>query len=116
MKNDKKHIKYVEKKRRLESMIDEIKYPLAVSTKKVLFSELISPYDIQLPLLNDFLKEYDEETDPYVMNKALSYTVRQIKMRNWKDNNGFDVEDKFYYFKKTLLNNIQTVKDNEGIA
>lgn len=116
MSNAKKQIKYLEKKRRLESMIAEVKYPLAQATKQVLFSELVSVYDTQLPIFNDFLKETEEANDPYVINKALSYTVRQIKMRDWKDNNDFEVADKFYYFKKTLLNNIQRVKENEGIA
>lgn len=108
-------IKYKDKIREINSIIEKLPFELCYSSKVVLTSYLFSPYDKQLPILNEFLKEIEaEERDMFkeVYCKALSYTIGKIKENDWHDQNGCEINDKFRYFKNSLLSNISRVKKN----
>ena len=108
-------IKYKDKKQVINSLIAKIPFKTCHSTDVVLYSEIFSPNDPMLSILDSYLSELEEkENDMYkeVVAKALSYTISRIKMSCWTDQNGCLINDKFHYFKNSLNSNIERVKKN----
>ena len=108
-------IKYKDKIQKIDSLVENLPFKACYSCKVVLTSDLFSPYDVQLPLINEFLEEIeDEERSMFkeIYSKALSYTIAKIKENDWHDQNGCEINDKFRYFKSSLLSNIKRVKQN----
>lgn len=108
-------IKYEDKKRMIESLIAKLPFKTCHSTDVVLYSEIFSPNDPVLPIIDSYLSELEEqEKDMYkeVLGKALSYTIHKIKECCWFDQNGCEIIDRFHYFKNSLNSNVSRVKRN----
>jgi hypothetical protein len=74
--------------------------------KVLIDNNIVEGTEEWVPVLNDFLyvmiKEYEKE----VVSKAIYYTIKRINKINWKDELGFNIENKEKYLEETILNNI----------
>lgn len=84
-----------------------------VLTKDIIKRKYIKSNDIELvkydKFFNNILKEYD--IDDVVI--ILHYVIKSVKRRQFKDENGKKIDNKFGYLKKSILENIDKFKNNE---
>jgi len=87
---------------------DKQKFPLI---KELINRNFIDKDDLDIPKYYDLLNELLEEYEYYDVVKVCGYIADK-----WKDNNGFDenglpIENKYGYFKTSLINNLEKINN-----
>ena len=74
---------------------------------------LIKVHDINNEKINDLLIESRKNYRSSKLYDAVRYTINQLHKNKWQDGKGKMVVDKFQYFKKSLMFNLERIESNE---
>lgn len=96
--------KQKEKINDIEIAIKKIPYEICYYTEVILKNGLIETTDLELPLFDEFLRKVEKCPNKKIIRKVISYNVGRILRREWKDGKDFDVEEKFVYFRRAIIN------------
>lgn len=95
----------IDKTQDLDSSCEEIKH--SILTKELIRRNYISEDDSSSFLFDDFFKQLIKEGYHYKDLLIMSnYVVSRIKENNFKDENGYEIQNKYGYFKNSLISNI----------
>ena len=83
----------------------------------------INENDTQIFYYDDLFKKLLEEDNSYKdLLQIIHYIIPRVKARDFKDEDGNPIQNKFGYFKNAIISNIQRLDidigelwDNEGI-
>lgn len=82
-------------------------------TKIIIKENYISEYDAELFKYNNLFEELIKKYDYEVILKITWYIIRHTDGNNFLDEEGNVIENKFGYFKTSMLNNINKLINNE---
>ena len=105
--------KQKEKINDIEIAIKKIPYEICYYTEVILKNGLIDTSDLELPLYDDFLRKVEKCPSKQIIRKVISYNVGRILRNEWKDANGFDIEEKFVYFRRAIIHGFISQDVNE---
>ena len=87
-----------------------------VLTQELFNLEYITPEDNSSFLFDDLFKEYiDKKISHKKIYFAIHYIVPNVVKRNFKDDNGKDIENKYAYLKKSLDTNLNRKREYEEL-
>ena len=75
---------------------------------------LIKVHDINNEKINDLLIESRKNYRSRKLYEAVRYTINQLHKNKWQDGKGKMVVDKFNYFKKSLMFNLERIESNQN--
>ena len=91
-----------------QDKIDKSKTPLVLELVR---RDYIDEYDIDIDRYNDLFNELLKTYDFVQIKIALCYIVKHWKNNNKLDNDDKPIEDKFNYFKESIINNLIKLTD-----
>ncbi len=91
-----------------QDKIDKSKTPLVWELVR---RDYINEYDIDIDRYNDLFNELLETYDFVQIKIALCYIVKHWKNNNKLDNDDKPIEDKFNYFKESIINNLTKLNE-----
>lgn len=104
LKNNNK-IDKIDKTQDLIGSCEEIKH--SILTRELIKRNYIDEDDSSSFLFDDLFKQLIKEGYHYKDLLIMSnYVVSRIKSNNFKDENGYDIQNKYGYFKNSLISNI----------
>lgn len=97
------------------AVIDSKSFPFTMNyyLKVLIDHNVVKGTEEWIALLNDFLYVMIKEHDKEAVRKAIYYTIKRIDKNQWKDELGFNIENKESYLEETIFNNI-LYNENEG--
>lgn len=108
MTKEEKLIKQRDKKDKINAAISKIPFPICYYTEVIIKAELIETTDLELQCYDNFFRQLiEEKTDPYILNKAISYVSNNIIRNEWKDGRGFPITNKYTYFRNAVISGIR---------
>ena len=113
MAKENKKTKHIEKIIDINEAIKKIPFPICYYTEVILRAGLIEPTDIQLPCYEKFLSRLEKEANMENLQKVLSYNVHRILNRKWIDGSGFNVSNRYTYFRNSVLSGFARLKADE---
>ena len=78
-----------------------------VFLKELIKRNFINSNDINIPKYNDLLEELSQEYDYYDLFKVCGYIADKWQDNKGLDENGLPIENKYSYFKTSLINNLE---------
>lgn len=84
-----------------------------ILTKDLIKQKYLKKNDIGLGKYDNFFKKLLEKYDLDDVATILHYVIKSVKSRDFKDENGKKITNKFGYLKKSILENIDKFKNNE---
>ncbi len=83
-------------------------------TLELIDSGYIDEFDKQIIYYDNLFEKLLEEGNSYKdLIKVINYVVGRIIKRGFKDENDNVIENKFWYFKKSIINNIDKIKSDK---
>lgn len=77
--------------------------------KELINREFISEYDLDIPYYDELLNEMLEEYDYYDLMRVSGYIINNWKINKGYDENGNKIKNKYGYFKKSLIDNLNQI-------
>ena len=93
--------------------IDKTKLALNHLTEFLVKEGLISIEDTSLFDYNNFILELLSKEDYEVIVKSIKYTTNYMLKHDFKDENYLPINNKFGYFKTSVINNIEKLKSSD---
>lgn len=84
-----------------------------ILTKDIIKRKYIKSNDIEQGKYDKFFKGLLEEYDLDDVVTILHYVIKSVKSREFRDENGKKINNRFGYLKKSILENIDKFKNNE---
>lgn len=95
-------IKDKQDKRKLDVFIEPNNF-----TKELILNGLIDEQNLYIDLFNNLFDDLLLENDFEIVRSALWYVCKQIKMRDFKDENGEPITNLYGYFKQSIESGIR---------
>ena len=93
--------------------IDKTKMALNHLTEFLVKEGLISIEDTSLFDYNNFILELLSKEDYELVVKSIKYTTNYMLKHDFKDENYLPINNKFGYFKTSVINNIEKLKSSD---
>lgn len=84
-----------------------------ILTKDIIKRKYIKSNDIEQGKYDKFFKNLLEEYDLDDVVTILHYVIKSVKSREFRDENGKKINNRFGYLKKSILENVDKFKNNE---
>ena len=85
-------------------------------TKELIRRGFISKYDFEIYKYDNLYKELNQKYDYQLIYMCTNYILKMLKINKYKDENGNLIDDKFNYFKVSLINNLRYITQNISLC